>query len=347
VVFLHKNIFTDRLPKSLFLLKPIFLIIESIVFVVRLILLIRGSDIHIVHSHLFSANLWGRLAVLLGGRQGMVTTEHSVSERNKSIKRKAFNRLLLPICDRVVAVSDAVAEAVLIDQGVNRNKLTVIPNGIRCSEQSVQTVKGDPDVHENVLPGTRPRIAAIGRLIPVKRYDLLLEALKISAKRIPNLSCCIIGDGKERTNLESMVKRLQLTDKVFFLGERLDVRNLLHYIDLVVCTSDREGLPMNLLEALDEEVPVVATNVGGVGEVIKTDNTGILVEPGNAKAVAEAICRMIENPDMAKKMGRAGRAVVKSRYSLNRVARLWEKLYQEVFEEQKKRRHFNPISKIQ
>ena len=328
VIFLRKNILTLHTPR---LFKLPFLLLESAIFIFRLARLIRKNEIDIIHSHMFSANLWGRLAALIGGRPGILTTEHTTSDWQRSTKETVFNRLLAPLSNRVVVVSKTVAETVAKDQRIDSNKLVIIVNGVKLEDKN-----GHKREKSKGLPGTTPRIAIIAYLVPVKRHDLLFQALQICIKRIPQISCCVIGDGPERNRLEQMVKDMNLTHKVFFLGERYDVKSLIPKLNLVVSTSDNEGLPMNLLEAMAAGIPVVATDVGGSSDLIETGKTGILVKAGDVQEMANGICNVLNNPELANEMGKQGMEKIKETYSLEKIIKIWEKLYEDIFVEQNK-----------
>jgi glycosyltransferase involved in cell wall biosynthesis len=328
ILFLRKEIITPHIPG--FLRLP-FILLESIIFVFRLAELIRKNRILIVHSHMTSANLWGKLAVLVGRHSGIITTIHNIRDHQNSIKKDIIFRILLPLSDRVVAVSQKVAETIKQNQSSIRNKLIVIPNGIRvCNYKEVGNTNHNGQ-QEN-LPGTKPLIAIIGRLVKQKRHDLFLKSIRICMDRIPQINCWIIGDGPEKCRLEQLAQKLNLADKVFFLGERNDVRTLLHLVNVIVNTSDREGLPISLLEAMAEGVPVVAVDAGGNGEIVKTGKTGILVKTGDINGIANGICQILENPDLGKQLGLTGQARVSEFYSLDKTTKMWEKLYKDVLE---------------
>ncbi len=320
VIYLRKNLLTPVFPKFL---KPLFLLLESIILVIRLAKLMRENNIQILHTHLFSAGLWGRLAALIGGRPKIITTEHTTTDWEKSLKKTVANRLLNPITARIVAVTDTVGKTVADVQKVVPGQVIIIPNGIKIENFSAnKTTK-----HKTILPGSKPRIAIISSLTPVKRHDLLFTALKVCSKQIPTISCCVIGDGPERAGLEQMARDLGIANFVFFLGNRNDVNEILRGVDIVVSTSDYEGLPMNLLEAMAAGVPVVATDAGGSKDLIDSGKTGILVERGNVDAIANGICKIIENHDLSEQLRLNGYKTVEENYSLEKIIKKWEKLY--------------------
>lgn len=333
VMFLRKEILTRFSPRFL---RPIFLLLESIIFVIRLVIFIRKNNFQIIHSHMPSGNLWGILATFALSwwwRPGIITTEHTIRGWEKSIKHTIVNRIVTLLSDKIVAVSNQVADSIEKQKIIASNKLIVIPNGVCIEDDIKRQKKTGLRPKPKDIPDKQPLIAIIGRLEGVKRHDLFLKAVRICKERLPDISGLIIGEGPDREDLEQLAKKLNLSDNVFFLGERGDIRELLHHLYLVVSTSDYEGLAMNLLEAMATGLPVVATDAGGTSELIQSEKTGILVEVGNVNAIADGICKLIENPEMAKKIGLAGQEKVINSYSMKKIALKWENLYKEVFVE--------------
>lgn len=339
---LKKSFVSDKLIK-LFgthlliakLLSLPFILLESIAFVIRLAIFIKKKKIDIVNSHLYSANFWGRLSIFFLVRPPkIITTECNTCDLNKSWKVNLGNRLLSRCSTRIVAVSKIVAESLIVSGWANQEQLLVIPNGVIVPDDSSNEEPTNKQ-HEVLLPGSGLKIAIIAYLWPVKRHDLLFKAVKICIEKGKEFTCLVIGDGPERAGLEQIVKNLNLSSTVIFLGERYDIPLLLKQIDIVVSTSDTEGLPRNLLEALAEGVAVVATDVGGTAEIIKHNDTGLLVESGNERDIADGICKMIDNTDLAHKLGANGKAMVQQSYSMKNIARQWQTLYENILTIQK------------
>jgi glycosyltransferase involved in cell wall biosynthesis len=143
----------------------------------------------------------------------------------------------------------------------------------------------------------------------------------------------VVGDGPERAQLEALAGQLGLADRVHLAGHQQDVRPWLAALDVLVLSSDWEGMPNALLEAMAAGLPIVATAVGGVPEVVVDGATGLLVPPGDPSALAEAITRLLRDPDLRRTMGQAGRARVERRFSINETVRLTEELYATLLEE--------------
>lgn len=324
VVYMEKD-FLSRPFSGFFriLLFPVVLL-ESAVFVFRLRKLMKKMKADIVHSHIFSANLWGRIAALLAGGAAVVTTEHTKYIRDTSVKHAVLNRMLMPMTDRVVAISEEVARAVEEQQRVPRGRMAVIPNGIPLPPRSAAG---------GAEGGGPPVIASVGRLVPEKRHDILLEAVKESAAEIGGLQCWIVGDGPERRKIEGLITGLGLQDTVQMLGERRDVPALFPRMTVVVNSSEREGLPLSLLEAMGAGIPVVATDAGGNREIVRDGETGFLVPSEDHGALARGICRLITDRELAREMAERARSLVEEKHSVEAAAKRYEALYGEVCRE--------------
>jgi glycosyltransferase involved in cell wall biosynthesis len=170
----------------------------------------------------------------------------------------------------------------------------------------------------------------LGRLDPQKRPDIAVRALAALRPTHPDASLWIVGDGSWRGELEALVADLDLSGSVRFLGPRKDVPALLSEAACFVLTSDYEGCPLSVLEAMAAGVPVVATAVGGVPELVVDGETGLLVGPRAPDEVAEAVGQLFDNPAVARTMGAAGRARVREQFTLERMVAALDELYREV-----------------
>lgn len=328
VIFLQKDILSRYFKALPFILRIPFFIIESMIFVFRLKELIEKNKINIVHSFLFSGNLWGRVVALLSGRFIMITSERTTTEKRRFKKHIIINKLLAPFSDLITANSHAVAKIVVKNQNVIPEKIVVIPNALKFCDQSNRNILFNPNKPK--FGHTRPLLIAVGRLERVKRFDLLLYAIKNCLERFPEINCWLIGDGKETKNLKDLVKKLGLDNHITFLGTRTDVRLLVTHADLMVSTSEREGFPMAILEAISENVPVVATDVGGTKELVENDISGILVEPNNLNSITDGIYKMLKNKNLAKKLADTALEEAKKKFSMESIIVKWEDLYTQV-----------------
>jgi len=292
--------------------------------------LVRERRIQIVHAHEYKTNL---LAWLLARRDGVIplSTVHGWFGRDTWRERVyyAADKRVLARFPRLIAVSRELA-ADLIEAGCEPDCVTVIPNGIdhrlftRAPEQraAIRQLLGAAD--EDVIVG------AVGRLERQKRFDLLMEAIADVRRRNPRVRLFIAGDGGLRDELLDVHRRLGLGNACVFLGHRGDVRVLHNAFDVFVQSSDREGSPNVVLEAMALETPIVATDVGGTSTLVDDGVHGLIVPAGSSSALAQAIERVCGDPARAASRARAARRRVEEEWSFDRRMDRVEAIYEEL-----------------
>jgi glycosyltransferase involved in cell wall biosynthesis len=194
----------------------------------------------------------------------------------------------------------------------------VIPNGI-----DLEPFAGEPQPREG-------RMVFIGRLRSPKRVDLALEALRQVREAVPAATLDVVGDGPLRAGLEQLAGRLGVSDRVRFLGTRTDLPLLLRDAQCFVLASDSEGCPLSVLEAMAAGVPVVATSVGGVPELVVDGETGTLARPGDATELAVALRGVLSAPERARTLGENGRERARRLFSRERMIQDTCALYDEI-----------------
>lgn len=287
----------------------------------RLGRLLRARRIDVVHTHLWGADFWGRLAARRARIPVIVTTAHNVDSW-KRWYHLAADRWLAG-GTRLVAVSQEV-RGFYEDRGVGPGRWRVIHNGVA----EVATPPRDrAPLRALGIADQAPVVAIVGRLVPAKGPGIFLEAVARAAIAMPALKALVIGDGPLRPRLEARARQLGLEGRVVFAGLRHDVADLLSGIDALAFSSEREGLSMAMLEAMAAGVPVVATRVGGTPELIEPGVTGILVPPGQPQALADGLLTVLRSPDQAQGLRRAARERVRARFSLPRMIEAYEEVY--------------------
>ncbi|HET6846474.1 MAG TPA: glycosyltransferase, partial [Anaerolineales bacterium] len=229
------------------------------------------------------------------------------------------------LASKLVNVSRKVLEQAAAT-GIRREHMTVIPNGIPAIENHPESrvrTRADLDLKENA-----PFVVSVGRLVYQKGPEYLIQAMQAVTRRFPGARAGICGEGPLRGQLEAQIARLGLSGSVELLGNRLDIGRYLGAADIFVLPSRWEGLPVALLEAMDTGLPVIATRVEGVEEVIQSDEEGILIPPEDARALADSISLLIDNPDRRKSMGNAGRARVRAAYTTDLMCEKYLSLMQ-------------------
>src|SRR5260221_1571569 len=281
--------------------------------VYRLFSLLRTIGAHVLHTHNPGPHVHGVLAGRLARVPVIVHTKHGRNYPNQpSFVR--LNRMASLASDAIVAGSNDCAEVATTIEKVPPRKVLVIRNGISVDRACPERVMSRSAV-------------SVARLDPITDHHTLLEATRIVADARPDFSLDLVGDGPSRPAIESTCERLGLRPHVRLLGHRADVSHALAGAGMFVWCSTSEGLSMTLLEAMAARLPVVATRVGGNGEVVRDGVTGLLVPPRSPSAVARAILTLLDNPDLRARMGAAGRAVVEDEFSLAACVAQYERLY--------------------
>ena len=235
--------------------------------------------------------------------------------------------LVLGAYRRIMAVSEEVRRRYATDLRVPARKLVVVRNAIRIPAR----VPGRDPAYRAALLDGRPDYLVLtpARMHPQKGHTYLLQA----AAQVPNATFVLAGDGPLRAALEAEARDLGVAGRCVFLGERLDVADLLAAADLFVLPSLFEGLPVSVLEAMAAERPVIATAIGGTDEAVAHESTGLLVPPKDPAALAAAIRRLQDDPAAARRLAVAGRARVEREFSSDATASQVMAIYDQVLAE--------------
>jgi glycosyltransferase involved in cell wall biosynthesis len=278
---------------------------------------------------MFTSNAYGRAAALLAGAPIRVATELSVDEWKWWLYR-LVDRLLLPFTDAVIANAAAVRHFYMTSERVPAYKIALIRNGIDLNvfqprpKQEARARLGIP-LHAKVVGGA-------GRLDLQKGFSILVEAMQEVLRKHPETLLVIAGDGPERPALEAQAARLGFGGQVRLLGHAADMAGFMSAIDVFALSSLWEGLPHVVMEAMACERPVVAARIGGVGELVKDGETGLLVQPRSPTALARAIIRLFDQPDALIQMGRSARLVAQRDFDFMKMVRQTEELYLSLME---------------
>jgi len=288
----------------------------------------RDHRADVVHSHMFYASLWARTAALWAGVPVLITTEHSQEHWKKWWQVRA-DRFLSGKTFHHIAVSQDVRNIRLERDGVAPGQITMIPNGVPIPE-----VTGDPEVRQKVrakfgLPLDVPVVGTVGRMIDVKGYPFMLQALALARKSYPSLHWLQVGDGPDRKKIIALAEEMGLSEAVTFAGKRSDVSSLLEAMDIWAMSSTHEGLPVALLEAMAAGRTIVATNVGGIPDVVDHEVSAILVAPQDARELAAGLVRVLDDHSLAQKLAAGARVKVEMEYGIEAVARRIEGIYLE------------------
>jgi glycosyltransferase involved in cell wall biosynthesis len=291
--------------------------------------ILSRERIQILHTHRYKENVIGGLAAWFSGVSCLVKTVHGSREPFVGIKKvKAVLYDLLDrwttrfLFDKIIVVSSQLDQR--LRQELPGCSIACIHNGVDL--QKIRADKSRIEVKRGLgIEDGWPLIGTAGRLVPVKGLNCLLRAAEIMQRGSPRLKVLIIGQGPERESLEATVSELGIESQVIFTGEREDVHDLISAMDLFVLPSLSEGIPMVLLEALALEVPVVASAVGGIPEVITDQLTGFLVPPQKEEILADTCLYLLKNRELAQAVALEGKKLVETRFSTETMA---EKVFQ-------------------
>ena len=282
----------------------------------------------VVHTHLFTADTYGRLAARLAGVPAVFSTVHNIVNPWKGSGRKLIDRLFARLSTAVVGCSEEVTQTLASRDKIPASKLVSIPNGIDL--QKFSSFSGAGVRSEFGLPEDRPLIGIVGRFHEQKAHGDLFRALaELPQVRDKQLNCLVIGTGDLQDALKQQVKALGLEDCVIFTGMRTDVPRLVAAMDVFVMSSHWEGLPIALLEAMASSKAVLCTRVGGIPDVVIDGDNGLLVEPRDVPQFAKRLDDLLQAPALRTRLGQRARETVIARFDVSRTAAAYNRLHQQ------------------
>lgn len=280
----------------------------------RLVRIVRGVRPAILHTHLVHADFLGLTAAMLARVPVRASTKHGFNEFRDGRVFGLADRAIAGLADLHIAISAGLARYLAEREGLDEDRFEIVHYGI------------EPGPLPAPSPG-EPRLAIVGRLIPIKGHAVLLEAVAMARREVPDLTLEIAGDGTLEPELRAAVTRLGLEDAVTFLGRVAPPGAVFERAELVVVPSFGEGFGMVALEAMERGRAVIASAVGGLPEIVERGKTGFLVPPGDADAFARAIVELASDPARTAAMGAAGRERALSEFAQERCTARIEELY--------------------
>ncbi len=293
----------------------------------RLASLLREHNVKLVHTHLFNGHLWGRLAALIAGLP-VVSTEHGMDHWRTPFHH-ALDVVLTLKNSCVVFVSDEARRFYRARVPALKNRDRVIFNGIETARFSGRASRDKVRAELGFKPGAWV-VGTAGRFVPEKRHDIFFAALKSLRARGLDAKGLVIGGGPLQSAVERTVRDLELTEHVVLTGVRQDLPDLYPAMDVFMLSSDREGLPITILEAMSAGIPVVSTNVGGIHSCVRPGETGWLVPAGDAEALALAALEAYSDASQSRLKVDAARKLIKSEFSVEAMTAQYKTLYDEV-----------------
>ena len=299
--------------------------------VLRLARLLRREQIDLLHAHQYPGFFYGIAARLLCRRPPLLFTEHGRHHPDHPRrKRMILNRMLLERRDVVVAVGAAVRQALVDNEGFPAKRVRIIYNGVPLRVVPEPGLVRLEVRRELGLASTDLVLLFVARLDSVKDHATAIRAFRQVLQRRDDVRLVIVGDGPERPAIEALVRDHGLAGRVHLLGLRRDVPRLLAAGDGLLLTSVSEGIPLSVIEAMGAGLPVVATSVGGLPEVVSDGVTGLLAPAGDDVRLADRILTLCADPARARHMGEQGRARALQHFSDEGMHAAYDSLYREM-----------------
>ena len=301
--------------------------------------IIKKNRIDIVHGQGARAEFYARLANKITGRAKYISSiatlveEFEVSPLRQRLYR-LFNLLSAKFVDYFIVVSDFLKKKIINEYKIPPEKVVRIYNGIESDyfrSDSVR-IKRSNIKHEFNLEKDCKIIGSIGRLAPKKGFEYLIQAIPGVLKTYPEIKVLIVGDGPLKAELRVLSEKLGVKDNVIFTGFRTDIKDILNAIDIFIMPSLVEGFPMVVLEAMAMGKPIIATRIDGIKEQIIDSETGLLVSPCDADALAKSIIHLFGNRKFRNMLGVNARKLVEKKFSIEKMIANVETTYQDLLE---------------
>jgi glycosyltransferase involved in cell wall biosynthesis len=276
----------------------------------------------LIHAHKLAGSAWASLLARYV-RRPLIAHEHTWLQRDAAGRGALYRFVIGRTATKIICVSPTIAAAV-VSHGVRIDRVVTIPNGVRLDAALPRT-----EARAELGSTRRPTIGIVARLRPEKRHELLLEAAKTLQERALDFNICIVGGGPCLGALRAKATQLGIANRVTFAGERHDPARLVRAFDVSVICSNAEGLPLAALEAMAGGVPVVATAVGALPELLR-DGAGTLVPPEDRYALADAIGALLNDAARRREIGISARKRIAERYTVERMVESIEGIYTDV-----------------
>lgn len=282
----------------------------------------------VVHTWLYTSNSYGRLAALFARARGVIASERSL-DPYKRAGHLLIDRMLARATGRVVTNARAVRDT-LIGRGIAPERIDVIANAVATGAADEERVA---EIRRALAPGGGPVVGYVGRLSREKGPDLLLEAFRRTADSHPEARLVFVGDGQERPGLERLARDLIGAGRVILVGEVPDATDYYAAMDVFVLPSRYEGLPNAVIEAAAAGRAVIATDVGGVREIIEDGENGCVVPSEDVGRMTEALIALLDDPALRRRLGGRARETAQRRYARDAMVDAYLRVYEDVIGE--------------
>lgn len=280
--------------------------------------LFKESRPDTVHIHNPTPTIYAALAARTVGVPSIISTRHSLVAPPHNLVAELKYACAAHFCDWIVGICDATTTNLKSLRSIPARKIARVYNGATPLQ---------PTPKDKWPTKTGFTLLYVGRLQPIKNHSLLLHAFQIALETMPDLRLWTVGDGSEREMLQNLATGLGIAGKVTFWGQQLDVAPFFSAADAFIMSSKSEGLPVSLLQALSLGLPAIVTDVGGMAEVARLANAGLIVPPANPSEMAAAILCMARSDEERKQFSRNAEAAFRSRFTLQTMVDAYMDLY--------------------
>ncbi|HOC93769.1 MAG TPA: glycosyltransferase family 4 protein [bacterium] len=299
--------------------------LKDISTLLALIRIVRRERPDIIHTHTAKAGAVGRVAGVLCGVPILIHTFHGhvfhgyFSPLKTSIF-KFIEKILAAFTTRIITISPAQKEEIQSLLGLSEKKFAVIPLGFNLDKFEKCKELSSGEFRKAINAGPEDFVITIvGRIVPIKNHALFLKVARLLLEKHNNLRFAIVGGGELQEQTEALARQLGISERVVFAGWWSEIEKVYADTDITVLTSDNEGTPVCLIESLSAGVPVVSTDVGGVRDVVKDGESGLIALPADSSSLFAAIDELILNPELRMRMGERGRIAMRQRYSFDKL----------------------------
>jgi len=288
--------------------------------------ILESEKIDVIHTHNTQPFFDGTIGAILSGVKTRIHTDHSRTYPDK--RRYMFAEWVLShFVNKVIAVSQATAYDLIKYEKIPKSKVSVILNGVDGAAFSILIDKQAKRAELGITK-TGPLIGICARLCKQKGITYMIKAIPKILQSFPECSLVIAGTGSLKDDLVKEAVSFHINEHVKFIGMRLDIPELLKLFDIYVLPSISEGLPLVILEAMAAQCPIVATNVGGIPGVIISEETGLLIEPGDPDAISKAIIKMLKDTILKNKVIKNAFNLFNQKFESGIMTKQYERLYQ-------------------
>lgn len=295
----------------------------------KLARVIKEYQPDLIHAYLFVANTWARI-VGACFKVPVILSERSAKDHRGALA-SVLEWALYPLGDRLIANSQSGAQQIVKNKSIDPKKVRVVHNGLLINKYINQELKPKESLRFEFGIKTHTKvIGMVANFFYVKNHEFLFDAYHMIKSNFTDSRILCVGDGKRLLEMQNYAKNIGIGKDVIFAGSRSDIPSCLSLMDVLVLPSRWEGLPNAILEGMAAGCPVVATNVGGIPELIRDGETGLLIEPGDIEGLAKAIVDILERRVDVDSMTEHALSLVANEFSVENMVRQTERIYNEV-----------------